>query len=355
MEEIDKFWMRRCIELATKGKTSPNPMVGAVIVKNNRSIGEGFHLKAGMPHAEVMALQNCSDPAGATLYVNLEPCNHYGRTPPCTEAIIKAGIDRVVVGMIDPDPRVSGQGIERLRAAGIAVTVGVLESECQMLNEAFVHRVKHNIAFGILKYAMTLDGKIATSTGDSFWVTGEKSRQEVHSLRAKCDAIVVGGNTVRKDNPFLTTRGRGQNPLRVVLSRSLDLPLDCHLWQIEDAPTIVFTTLKSNPACKDHLTKQGVEIIELESVTPRSVMVELTRRGCNQILWECGGNLGAQAIADQVINKIYAFIAPKIIGGDGINPIGNLVIDRMSNAKLLTNVHIKTIGDDILVTGYLKD
>jgi diaminohydroxyphosphoribosylaminopyrimidine deaminase/5-amino-6-(5-phosphoribosylamino)uracil reductase len=355
MEEIDKFWMQRCIELATKGKTSPNPMVGAVIVKNNRSIGEGFHLKAGMPHAEVMALHNCSDPAGATLYVNLEPCNHYGRTPPCTEAIIKAGIDRVVVGMIDPDPRVSGQGIERLRAAGIAVTVGVLESECQMLNEAFVHRVKHNIAFGILKYAMTLDGKIATSTGDSFWVTGEESRQEVHSLRAKCDAIVVGGNTVRKDNPFLTTHGRGQNPLRVVLSRTLNLPLDCHLWQIEDAPTIVFTTRKSDTKCKDHLTKQGVEIIELESVTPRSVMVELTRRGCNQILWECGGNLGAQAIADQVINKIYAFIAPKIIGGDGINPIGNLGIDRMANAKLLTNVHIKTIGDDILVTGYLKD
>lgn len=353
MLETDRLWMAKCIELAKRGKTSPNPMVGAVIVKDNQVVGEGFHAQAGMPHAEAVALQNCENPAGSTLYVNLEPCNHYGRTPPCTEAIIAASIDRVVVGMIDPDPRVSGRGIERLRSVGIEVTVGVLETECRILNEAFIHRVKYNLAFGILKYAMTLDGKIATASGHSRWITSEAARAEVHDLRASCDAVVTGGNTVRHDNPHLTSHGRGKNPLRVVVSRSLNLPLDCHLWNVKEAPTLLFTTPKSNSILKDQISKFGVEIIEIEALSPRSVMAELVLRGCNQVLWECGGNLAAQAIQDQVIQKIYAFIAPKIVGGDGINPIGKIGIDLMSQAKLLSNISVKSIGEDILITGYM--
>lgn len=354
MEETDRLWMKKCLTLATKGRTSPNPKVGAIIVKNGIAIAEGFHARAGMPHAEAVALENCPDPRGATLYVNLEPCNHYGRTPPCTEAIIKSGIKRVVVGMIDPDPRVSGKGIERLRSVGIEVKVGILEEECKALNEAFIYRVQHGIAFGILKYAMTLDGKIATSIGHSFWITSELARDEVHQLRAKCDAIITGGNTVRQDNPKLTTHGRGKNPIRVVMSRSLDLPLDQNLWQVNDAPTIVFTMPKSEDKVKHELENLGVEIIEMETLTPRSVMIELTKRGCNQVLWECGGNLSAQAIQDQVIQKIYAFIAPKIIGGTGTDPIGDLGISLMSEAKIIENTKIKAIGDDFLITGYLR-
>lgn len=354
MEETDRLWMKKCLALAVKGRTSPNPKVGAIIVQNGVAIAEGFHARAGMPHAEAVALENCPDPRGATLYVNLEPCNHYGRTPPCTEAIIKAGIKRVVVGTIDPDPRVSGQGIQRLRSAGIAVTVGVLAEECQTLNEAFFHRVLHHCAFGILKYAMTLDGKIATATGHSFWITSELARAEVHQLRACSDAVVTGGSTVRCDNPHLTSHGWGENPLRVVMSCSLDFPLDRNLWRVNDAPTIVFTMPKSDNKVKHELENLGVEVMEVETLTPRSVMIELTKRGCNQVLWECGGNLSAQAIQDQVIQKIYAFIAPKIIGGTGTNPIGDLGINLMSEAKIIENTKIKPIGDDFLITGYLR-
>lgn len=352
MTETDRFWMQKCLELAKQGRTSPNPMVGAVIVKNGVAIATGFHQRAGMPHAEVEALSRCDDPAGATLYVNLEPCNHYGRTPPCTEAIIKAGIRRVVVGMIDPDPRVRGKGIERLRLAGIEVTVGVLEPECQALNEAFVHRVRRGLAFGIWKYAMTLDGKIATATGDSFWVTSPEARQMVHQLRSQCDAVITGGNTVRWDNPLLTSHGVGHNPVRVILSRSLDLPLDARLFQLDVASTIVFTHPNSDPPMQEKLRARGVEVVELEELSPRSVVANLTARGCNQVLWECGGNLAAQAVQQGLVQKVYAFIAPKIVGGIGISPIGDLGIVKMGEAKVLERVQVQTIGSDILVTGY---
>ncbi|MFN3359963.1 MAG: bifunctional diaminohydroxyphosphoribosylaminopyrimidine deaminase/5-amino-6-(5-phosphoribosylamino)uracil reductase RibD [Pseudanabaenaceae cyanobacterium] len=353
MLETDHLWMQKCLELAKQGRTAPNPMVGAVIVKNGEVIATGFHQRAGMPHAEAEALSRCPDPAGATLYVNLEPCNHFGRTPPCTEAIIRAGIKRVVVGMIDPDPRVSGKGIERLRSAGIEVTVGVLEAECQALNAAFVHRVRYQRAFGIWKYAMTLDGKIATATGDSFWVTTPASRQVVHQLRNYSDAIITGGNTVRQDNPRLTSHGVGHNPLRVIMSRSLDLPLDANIFQLSDAPTVIFTTPTSNPDRKEKLIAKGVEIVELEEVSPRSVVANLTARGCNQVLWECGGNLAAQAVQQGLVQKVYAFIAPKIVGGTGINPIGDLGITKMAAAKVLDRVEVQTIGQDVLVIGYL--
>ncbi|UBF29568.1 bifunctional diaminohydroxyphosphoribosylaminopyrimidine deaminase/5-amino-6-(5-phosphoribosylamino)uracil reductase RibD [Kovacikia minuta CCNUW1] len=349
--------MQRCLELARKalGRTAPNPLVGSVIVQNSEIIGEGFHPAAGQPHAEVFALRQAKERArGATLYVNLEPCNHYGRTPPCSEAILAAGIKRVVVGMVDPDPRVSGGGIARLQQAGIEVVVGVEEAACRTLNEAFIHRILYQRPFGILKYAMTLDGKIATTTGHSAWVTSPAARAEVHQLRLGCDAVVVGGNTVRRDNPLLTSRQESPTPLRVVMSRSLDLPDDANLWDTSLAPTLVVTEPKAQPKFQEMLKQRGIEVLELNPLIPSTLMTYLYDRGYLSVLWECGGTLAAQAIADGSIQKILAFIAPKIIGGSTApSPIGDLGLPMMTDAILLEQVKWRSIGSDLLVEGYL--
>ncbi len=339
------------------GRTAPNPMVGAVVVNQGEKVGEGFHPGVGLPHAEVFALQQAGDRSqGATLYVNLEPCNHTGRTPPCTEAIMESGIRRVVAGMVDPDPRVSGRGIDRLRAAGIEVIVGVAEAECRRLNEGFIQRVTRHRPLGLLKYAMTLDGKIATQTGHSQWITGPQARAEVHRLRAHCDAVVVGGNTVRCDNPRLTTHGHSShNPRRVVLSRRLDLPEQAHLWATQTAPTLVLTTPAADQNQAQKLRNLGVEVITLDPLTPRQVTEYLYQQGCAMVLWECGGNLAAQAIADQVIDKIWAFIAPKLIGGElAPTPLGNLGITHMAEAIGLQALTYRSIGEDCLIEAYLN-
>ena len=351
-------WMHRCLELANlaAGQTAPNPMVGCVVLNEGLVVGEGFHPGAGQPHAEVFALAQAGDRArGATLYVNLEPCNHTGRTPPCTEAIIRAGVSQVVVGMVDPDPRVSGTGIERLRQAGIEVEVGVEEAACQRLNEAFVQRVTHQRPLGLLKYAMTLDGKIAATSGHSAWVTGPMARTAVHQLRATCDAVVVGGNTVRRDNPRLTSHGySSHNPLRVVMSRSLDLPSSANLWQTQEAPTVVFTASKADPERQQRLTVQGVEVMGLPALTPKLVTEWLYQRGCAAVLWECGGLLAAEAIKDGVIDKLWAFVAPKLVGGTTApGPVGDLGIQRMDQALALERTTWRTLGDDLLLEAYL--
>ncbi|EAZ88652.1 bifunctional diaminohydroxyphosphoribosylaminopyrimidine deaminase/5-amino-6-(5-phosphoribosylamino)uracil reductase RibD [Crocosphaera chwakensis] len=358
-DNVDQQMMQRCLTLARQGLgyTSPNPLVGAVIVKDGKIIGEGFHPKAGEPHAEVFALREAGEKAvGGTVYVNLEPCNHYGRTPPCTEALISAKVARVVVGMVDPNPLVSGKGIARLQEAGIEVTVGVEEAACLRLNEAFCHRILNNQPFGILKYAMTLDGKISSSTGHSAWVTGTKSRQLVHQIRAGCDAVIVGGNTVRRDNPHLTIHQvTGVNPLRVVMSRNLHLPEEANLWNVDIAPTIVFTEWGNNPSLQTKLRDKGVEVIELSPLTPSQVMDILYERQLCSVLWECGGVLGAEAITQRVIQKIMAFIAPKIIGGfSAASPVGDLGLDKMSDALPLQNVSFRQVERDILVEGYLE-
>ncbi|GAB4131748.1 MAG: bifunctional diaminohydroxyphosphoribosylaminopyrimidine deaminase/5-amino-6-(5-phosphoribosylamino)uracil reductase RibD [Cyanobacteria bacterium J069] len=356
-DEGDRQMMRRCLELAqrARGKTAPNPMVGAVVVQAGQIVGEGFHPQAGQPHAEVFALRDAGDRAtGATVYVSLEPCSHYGRTPPCADALIAAGVARVVVGMVDPNPQVAGRGLEKLRAAGIAVTVGVEEAACQALNEPFVYRITHQTPLGILKYAMTLDGKIATTTGHSAWVTSPASRQMVHDLRAGCDAVIVGGNTVRRDNPLLTSHGRGHNPLRVVMSRQLDLPADAQLWQTAETPTVVFTETGANPDFQQHLQKLGVEMVELPDLTPAAVTANLYTRGAMSVLWECGGTLAATAIADGSIQKVLAFIAPKLIGGAAApSPIGDLGLTLMTQGIALDRVQWRAIGQDLLVEGYL--
>ena len=332
-------------------------MVGAVILRDGLVVGEGFHPGAGQPHAEVFALQNAGDQAqGATLYVNLEPCNHFGRTPPCTEAIIQAGITRVVVGIVDPDPRVAGGGITRLREAGVDVTVGVESEACEQLNEAFICRIKRQRPLGMLKYAMTLDGKIATSTGHSSWVTGPLARAEVHKLRASCDAVIVGGNTVRKDNPRLTTHGQSRhNPKRVVMSRTLDLPLEANLWDVTVAPTIVFTTPNAPDGVVQRLQDQGVTVQKFTLLTPARVMEALYQLGCSMALWECGGTLAAQALKDGIIDRIWAFIAPKVIGGPTApGPVGELDIQHMAEALSLNHLTCQLIGTDWLIQGELN-
>jgi diaminohydroxyphosphoribosylaminopyrimidine deaminase / 5-amino-6-(5-phosphoribosylamino)uracil reductase len=351
-----------CRELARRGlgQTAPNPIVGAVIVDEAGGfeiVGEGFHPRAGQPHAEVFALAQAGDRArGATAYVSLEPCNHYGRTPPCTEALIAAGVAKVVVGMVDPDPRVAGTGIERLRSAGIEVVVatGAEEAACRQLNEAFIHRVTQERPFGILKYAMTLDGKIAASSGHSAWVTSPESRHWVHQLRSACDAVIVGGNTVRQDNPALTTHGvTAHNPLRVVLSRGLDLPDDAQLW--DGGKTLVITELGVRPAFQDHLRDRGVDVVELAGVSPAGAMQVLYDRGAMQVLWECGGGLAAGAIGAGLVQKVCAFVAPKIIGGTGATPVGELGFEQMTEALDLSRVTWRTIGPDFLCEGYLGE
>lgn len=356
--DFDSQMMQRCLELAKHalGKTSPNPLVGSVVVRGGIIVGEGFHPMAGQPHAEVFALKAAGEQAEkATIYVNLEPCNHYGRTPPCTSALIAAKVAKVVVGMVDPNPLVSGKGIQYLRDRGIEVVVGVEEEACRQLNEAFIHRIIHQRPFGILKYAMTLDGKIATSTGHSAWVTTPAARNLVHQLRSACDAVIIGGNTVRKDNPQLTTHGvSDRNPLRIVMSRKLDLPETCHLWDTETAATIVFTETDSNSQLSKQLERKGVEIVDLMSLTPQTVMQHLYDRQLSSVLWECGGVLAAQAIADGTVQKVMAFIAPKIIGGQTApSPIGNLGLTEMNQALTLNNLKIQTIDSDFLIEGYL--
>lgn len=345
--------MTRCLELAARGAgyTAPNPMVGAVVVQAGQIVGEGYHPRVGQPHAEVFALRAAGEAArGATLYVSLEPCNHQGRTPPCTEAILQAGIKTVVIGMADPNPVASG-GIERLRAAGIEVVTGIETAACERLNEAFIHRVRHRQPFSILKYAMTLDGKIATAAGHSAWVTSPAARQRVHQLRGRCDAVIVGGNTVRRDNPRLTSHGVcDRNPLRVVMSRQLNLPATAHLWETDVAPTVVFT---ETPPAGSRLPEQ-VEIVSLAALTPAAVLGHLYDRGLSTVLWESGGVLSAAALTQGVIQKIWAFIAPKLIGGQNApTPVGDLGIATMDNALPLQDMSLESVGPDWLIQGYL--
>lgn len=357
--DFDRTMMARCLTLARQalGRTAPNPLVGSVVVQGDCIVGEGFHPGAGQPHAEVFALRQAGEAArGATIYVSLEPCNHYGRTPPCTEALVKAGVKRAVVGMVDPNPLVAGQGLERLRSAGIEVLTGVLEEECQRLNEGFIHRMRYGRPLGILKYAMTLDGKIATATGHSAWVTGAEARHQVHQVRAGCEAVVIGGNTLRRDNPHLTTHGTtDHNPLRVVMSRTLQLPENAHFWQIAEAPTLVLTQGDSDPGVQEWLRSLGVEVVALETLSPRTAMAYFQERGFLSVLWECGGQLAARAIAEGAVQKIMAFIAPKVIGGSQApSPVGDLGLLTMDQALNLERVRWHPLERDFLIEGYLS-
>jgi diaminohydroxyphosphoribosylaminopyrimidine deaminase/5-amino-6-(5-phosphoribosylamino)uracil reductase len=313
--------MQRALQLAAlgQGRTSPNPLVGCVLLDaNGQLVGEGFHARAGLPHAEVGALGQAAGRAqGGTAIVTLEPCCHHGRTPPCSEALLAAGIRRVVVAMVDPDPRVAGQGLAQLQAAGLEVIAGVCAAEAMQLNRAFLHRVSTGRPLGILKWAMSLDGRTALPNGSSQWISGPEARAWVHRLRSQCDAVVVGGGTLRADDPLLTSRGQRWpgEPLRVVVSRRLDLPAQRQLWDQTLATTLVAHGPDASPRGRQLLDQLAVERLELDPCTPLGLMEALAQRGCNQVLWECGPPLAAAALGEACVQQVAAVIAPKLLGG----------------------------------------
>jgi diaminohydroxyphosphoribosylaminopyrimidine deaminase/5-amino-6-(5-phosphoribosylamino)uracil reductase len=327
--------------------------VGALVLDaDGRLVGEGYHERAGLPHAEVGALAQAGERArGGTLVVSLEPCCHHGRTPPCCDAVIEAGIARVVMAMTDPDPRVAGEGIARLRQAGIEVIEGVGRSEAEHLNAAFVHRVRTGRPLGILKWAMSLDGRTALPNGVSHWISGEAARGWVHRLRAGCDAVIVGGGTVRADDPLLTSRGRRRpEPLRVVLSRGLQLPDSARLWDQGVAPTLVAHGPEAPMEGRQRLDRLGVERLELPRCEPLSLMEALAARGCNQILWECGPALAAAALRQGCVQRLTAVIAPKLLGGIAARtPLGDLNLVAMEEAVVCRWETTERVGMDLLV------
>ena len=356
----DERWMELALRLAeaARGQTSPNPLVGAVVVKDGQLLGSGAHLKAGGPHAEVHALEQAGESAeGSTLYVTLEPCNHYGRTPPCTERAISSGVKRVVVGSIDPDPLVSGKGVQRLQEAGLSVKTGVLADRCTQLNETYFHHRRTGLPFITLKAAVTLDGKTATSDGDSRWVTGEEAREEVHRLRHQYDAVLIGSGTALHDRPQLTVRlpGGGKNPLRVVVDSKLRVPLDSPLADVESAPTWVFCTDEAAPGREEALTARGVRVFRTGAgprVRLERVFRRLGQEGIVSVLTESGGELNASLLREGWVNKVMFFIAPKILGGrDSLTAVGGASADYMKNALSLKDVSVDILGRDILVTG----
>ena len=356
---IHKKWMKRAIFLASLGKntTSPNPKVGAVILdKNGKLISEGFHLKAGMPHAEAMAFSNLKkDAKGGSMFVNLEPCCHHGKTPPCVDKVISSGIKKVYISIQDPDKRVSGKGIALLKEAGIQVHLGLCEKESLELNKSFIHRNITKKAFGVLKWAMSIDGRISLKNGKSKWITNEESRSLVHSFRAEFDAIIIGGNTLRKDNPLLTSRGtKNPEPLRVIFTKSLDLPSESNLWDCEKAKTIVI--YDSSTANENFLTRipKCVEVEKVSSDNPELISKILAKRGCNKVLWECGPKLATAAIKSNCIQEIIAYIAPKILGGgNDTNPLGDFKFTEMHEIIKLSDSQVSLIGNDICIKSAL--
>jgi diaminohydroxyphosphoribosylaminopyrimidine deaminase/5-amino-6-(5-phosphoribosylamino)uracil reductase len=352
--------MERALALAAlgAGRTSPNPMVGALVLDSaGRLVGEGYHERAGLPHAEVGALAQAGERAtGGTLVVTLEPCCHHGRTPPCCDAVIAAGIARVVVAMTDPDPRVAGEGIARLRAAGIEVIEGVSRETAERLNAPFVHRVRTGRPLGILKWAMSLDGRTALPNGESQWISGEAATDWVHRLRAGCDAVIVGGGTVRSDDPLLTSRGRRLlEPLRVVLSRGLDLPETARLWDQVAAPTLVAHGPEAPEDTRRRLDRLGVERLELQRCEPLSLLEALAGRGCNQVLWECGPALAAAAMRQGCVQRLAAVIAPKLLGGIAARtPLGDLALVAMEEAVMCRLERNSLLGRDLLLLAELN-
>ena len=347
-------WMRRALHLAAlaRGLTSPNPMVGAVVLdRSGQLVGEGFHARAGQAHAEVGALHQAGDRAiDGTLVVTLEPCSHQGRTPPCTAAVIHAGIRRVVVAMADPNPQVNGSGIAALRAAGLEVICGVCEAEARDLNRAFLHRIHTGRPLGILKWAMGVDGRTALPNGASQWISGEAARHWVHGLRSQCDAVIVGGGTVRSDNPLLTSRGRRDpEPLRVVLSQSLKLPQQARLWDQELAPSLVAHSYAAPIQSRFFLDRIGVERLLLPACSPRLLLEELARRGCNQVLWECGPELAAAALKEGCVQELAAVIAPKLLGGQPVRtPLADLGHTAMAQVPAWQMTSLQHLGHDLL-------
>jgi len=363
---LDIDMMRRALKLAAKGTgyTSPNPLVGAVIVKDGRIIGEGFHRLYGSDHAEVDAFKNATeDVRGADMYVTLEPCSHYGKTPPCARAIVEKGIRRVFIGLKDPNPLVSGKGIQILIENGIQVESGILEEEGRKLNEIFLKYITTELPFCIMKTAMTLDGKIAAASGDSKWITGELSRKHVHELRHRVSGIMAGIGTILADDPMLTTRldGRsGKDPVRIIIDSSARIPLKAKVFNPgSKASVIIAATAKADKGKIKALEANGAEVI----ITPLKdngvdlsfLMRELGKRGIDSVLLEGGGRLNYSALKSGIVDKANFFIAPKIIGGETARtPVEGEGIEYMKDAIMLHKTEFYKFGDDIMIEGYIQ-
>lgn len=362
----DERWMQRAIELAKKGQglVEPNPMVGCVIVLDNEKVGEGYHRLFGGPHAEVEAIASTKQRSlhGATLYVTLEPCCHTGKTPPCTEAVMNAGIKRVVVGTIDPNPKVAGQGIKQLQDAGIKVDVGVCEQTCKRLIAPFAKTVSNGTPWVIAKWAMSLDGKIATGTGDSKWISGEASRRFVHQLRAQVDAIMVGSRTVIADDPMLTARDVDvkRTATRVVVDSRLVIPADSQLVKSAgDIPVIIATGPGADHDKVHQLVDAGCDVWINETTEQDNRLLPmlqmLCQRGMTNVLVEGGGGLLGALFDARLVDEVHCFVAPKLIGGAGApGPVGGAGLKKIQDALTLIDVQSQTLENDIHIRGLVR-
>lgn len=361
----DRHFMKMALDLAAQGEglTSPNPMVGAVVVKNGQVVGSGYHKIAGGPHAEVNALDAAGSLAkGATLYVTLEPCNHTGRTPPCTHKILEFGIERVVAAMKDPNKKVAGGGAEFLEQNSVPVFTGVCEDQAKKLNEAYIKYVCTGLPFVIAKCAATLDGRIATRTGDSRWVTGETARRFVHQLRHRVDAIMVGINTVRNDDPSLTTRlpgSQGSDPVRIILDTHLSISTNARvLRQTSAVPTILVAGPAAPGNKKKTLENIGAQVCQVslknELIDLNALMEQLGTMELTSLLIEGGSRVLASAFSFAVVDKVFFFYAPKILGGDDGVPIcSGPGVEMMSDCIAVRDIAVQRLGDDVLVEGYV--
>ncbi|MEN2257247.1 bifunctional diaminohydroxyphosphoribosylaminopyrimidine deaminase/5-amino-6-(5-phosphoribosylamino)uracil reductase RibD [Paraclostridium benzoelyticum] len=361
---MDEYYMGLAISLARKGigKVNPNPMVGAVIVKDNKIIGTGYHERYGGKHAEINAIENSRQSLnGSTMYVNLEPCSHFGKTPPCVDKIIESKINKVVISSVDPNPLVQGKGVKKLRDAGIEVKVGVLDKENKKLNEVFLKYIKNKKPFVVMKVAMSLDGKISTTTGQSKWISCDESRRYVHKLRSQVMSILVGINTVIKDNPMLDCRlENGKNPIRIIVDTTLKIPIDSKIVSSSKSiRTIVVTTKNANRNVMKLLEDKGVEILTVNLknnlVDLKEMINKLGELNIDSILIEGGSSLNFSAINENIVDKIQVYVAPIILGGESSKtPIGGQGVDDIKEAFKLHRLEYKQVGSDILIEGYLK-
>jgi len=352
----DHDYMKLALSLAeaTRGQTSPNPSVAAIVVKDGAVVGTGVHMKTGGPHAEVFALDQAGELArGATLYVTLEPCSHHGKTPPCAEKVVASGVSTVVVATRDPNPLVAGQGIALLTHHGIKVIEGIEEHRARMLNAPFFRSVTTNRPYVTLKAGMTLDGKIATSTGESKWITSDAAREDAHTLRHQHDAILVGKHTILHDNPSLTTRRPrgGRNPIRIVLDSELTLPHTYKIFQDGQAPTWVYTTKYANEEKRKELERIGVQVLQLqeETLSIDAVLEDLGKRNIQSVLVEGGGTVLASFVESKAFQQVVLYMAPKLFGGTQTQVMGGAGIASIIDAHQLKFIHVELLGPDIKV------
>ncbi|MGG2026173.1 bifunctional diaminohydroxyphosphoribosylaminopyrimidine deaminase/5-amino-6-(5-phosphoribosylamino)uracil reductase RibD [Gottfriedia sp. S16(2024)] len=357
-----EFYMNLAIQnaMATKGQTDPNPLVGSVIVNDNRIVGIGAHLKAGEPHAEINALRMAGDKAeGGTIYVTLEPCSHHGRTGPCAEAVVRAGLKKVVIATLDPNPLVAGRGVKILQDAGIEVIIGVCEEQSIKMNEVFNKYIVKNIPFVVMKSASTLDGKIATHSSDSKWITSAEARNDVHQLRNEIGAILVGVNTVLKDNPELTTRiPNGRNPVRVILDSTLKIPLESKVVTDQQAETWIFTSQKHSEQKRSELENLGVKVFvtsDPNRVDLNEMLKIIGEHSISSLLVEGGGEVNASFMNQNLVDKVIVYLAPKLIGGKSAPTfLEGTGFDKMGQAIELEEIELTKIGPDYKFIGYPK-